>query len=80
MYGFRVILKKFFDSRDLFIRVVGEIMTKFNMQQPPSAPASHDAGFLGTEDTDGDSKWTRIFWGREHAGPADRDQRRDHDL
>ena len=72
-------LGQFVDNRDLFIRAVGEIVTEFNTQQPPSAPASHEAGSLGSEDTDGDKKWIRIFWGREHVGP-DRDQWRDHDL
>ena len=73
-------LEQFVDNRDLFIRVVGEIMTEFNMQQPSSAPATHEAGPLGTEDAEGDKKWIRIFWGREHVGPDDRDQWRDHDL
>ena len=73
-------LEQFVDNRDLFIRVVGEIMTEFNMQQPSSAPATHEAGSLGTEDAEGDKKWIRIFWGREHGGPDDRDQWRDHDL
>ena len=92
MYGFRVILKdtfapgdldavinqlvfrshgyleQFVEDRDLFVRVVGEIMTEFNMQQPPP------------EDAEGDNKWIRIFWGREHVGPEDREQWRDHDL
>ena len=45
-------LEQFVDNRDLFIRVVGEIMTEFNMQQPSSAPATHEADFLGTEDAD----------------------------
>ena len=54
-------------------------MTEFNMQQqPPSAPDK--TGSPGAEDTDGDKKWIRIFWGREHVGPDDRDQWRDHDL
>ena len=53
-------LKQFVDDRDLFIRVVGEIMTEFNMQQPSSAPATYKVGSLGTEK--GDKKWIRIFW------------------
>ena len=73
-------LEQFVEDRDLFVRVVGEIMTEFNMQQPPSAHASHETGLLGSEDADGDNKWIRIFWGREHVGPEDRDQWRDHDL
>ena len=73
-------LEQFVDNRDLFIRVVGEIMTEFNMQQPSSATATHEADSLGTEDAEGDKKWIRIFWGREHVGPDDRDQWRDHDL
>ena len=73
-------LQQFVDDRDLFIRVVGEIMTEFNMQQPPSAHAPQDSGTLGSEDTNGDNKWIRIFWRREHVGPADRDQWRDHDM
>ena len=94
MYGFRVVLKdtfapgdldtvinqlvfrghgdleQFVDDRDLFVRVVGEIMTEFNMQQPPEADT------IG----DGENKWIRIFWGREHVGPEDRDQWRDHNF
>ena len=68
------------DDRDLFIRVVGEIMTEFNMQQPSSAIASYEVGSLGTEEAEGDKKWIRIFWGREHVGSDDREQWRDHDL
>ena len=34
-------LEQFVDDQDLFIRVVEEIMTEFNMQQPPSAHAPH---------------------------------------
>ena len=94
MYGFRVVLKdtfapgdldtvinqlvfrghgdleQFVDDRDLFVRVVGEIMAEFNMQQPPEADT------IG----DGENKWIRIFWGREHVGPEDRDQWRDHNF
>ena len=73
-------LEQFVDDRDLFIRVVGEIMTEFNMQQPPSAHAPQGSGILGSEDPEGDNKWIRIFWGREHVGPEDRDQWRDHDM
>ena len=73
-------LEQFVEDRDLFVRVVGEIMTEFNMQQPPSAHASNETGLLGSEDADGSNKWIRIFWGREHVGPEDRDQWRDHDL
>ena len=43
-------------------------MTEFDMQQPP------------LEDAEGDNKWIRIFWGREHVGPEDREQWMDHDL
>ena len=50
------------------------------MQQPSSALATHEVGSLGTEEAEGDKKWIRIFWGREHVGPDDRDQWRDHDL
>ena len=61
MYGFRVILRntfaprdldleQFVDDRNLFIRVVGEIITEFNMQQPSSAIASYEIGSLGTEE------------------------------
>ena len=63
-------LEQFVDDRDLFVRVVGEIMTEFNMQQPPEADT------IG----DGENKWIRIFWGREHVGPEDRDQWRDHNF
>ena len=73
-------LEQFVDDRDLFIRVVGEIMTEFNMQQPSSAITSHEVGPLGTEEVEGDKKWIRIFWGQEHVGPDDREQWRDHDL
>ena len=73
-------LEQFVDDRDLFVKVVGEIMTEFDLQQPPSAHAPHEAGMLGREATDGDNRWIRIFWGREHVGPEDRDQWRDHDL
>ena len=73
-------LKQFVEDRDLFVRVVGEIIIKFNMQQPPSAHAPNETGLLGSQDADGDNKWIRIFWGREHVGPEDRDQWRDHDL
>ena len=73
-------LEQFVEDRDLFVRVVGEITTEFNTQQPPSAHAPNETGLLGSEDADGDNKWIRIFWGREHAGREDRDQRRDHDL
>ena len=62
------------------IEISGEIMICEHALQRCSAHALHDAGFLGSEDTDGDNKWIRIFWGREHVGPADRDQWRDHDL
>ena len=55
-------------------------MTEFNLQQPPSTHAPHEAGMLGREAADGDNKWICIFWGREHVGPEDRDQWRDHDL
>ena len=72
-------LQQFVDDRDLFIRVVGEIMTEFNLQQPPATHALQTSGTLGPEDTDGDNKWIRTFWGREPVGPADRDQWRDHD-
>ena len=72
--------EQFVEDRDLFVRVVGEIMTEFNMQQPPSAHAPHETGLLGLEDADGDNKWIRIFWGREHVGPEDREQWRDHDM
>ena len=64
-------LEQFVDDCDLFIRVVGEIITEFNMQQPSSAIASHKVGSLGTEEAEGDKKWIRIFWGREHVGPDD---------
>ena len=63
-------LQQFVDDQDLYIRVVGKIMTEFNIQQPPSAHAPQDLGTLGSEDTDGNNKWIRIFWGREHVGPA----------
>ena len=92
LYGFRVVLKdtfapgdldtvinqlvyrghrdleQFVDDRDLFVRVVGEIMDEFNMQQPTEADTIGDV----------ENKWIRIFWGREHVGPEDRDQWRDH--
>ena len=55
-------------------------MTDFNIQQLPSVHAPHETGLLGSEDADGDNKWIRIFWGREHVGPEDREQGRDHDL
>ena len=45
-------------------------MTEFNMQQPS------EADMIG----DGENKWIRILWGREHVGPEDRDQWRDHNL
>ena len=94
LYGFRVVLKdtfapgdldtvinqlvfrghgdleQFVDDRDLFVRVVGEIMEEFNMQQPTEADTMGD----------GENKWIRIFWGREHVGPEDRDQWRDHNF
>ena len=73
-------LRQFVDDRNLFIWVVGEIMTEFNMQQPPSAQAPQDLGTRGSENADGDNKWICIFWGREHVGPDDRDQWRDHDV
>ena len=73
-------LHQFVDDRDLFIRVVGEIMTEFNLQKHPSTHAPQDSGTLGPEDTDGDKKWIRTFWGREPVGPPDRDQWRDHDM
>ena len=71
---------EFVDDRDLFIRVVGKIMTEFNVQQPSSAITSYKVGSLGTEEAEGDKKWIRIFWGQEHVGPDDREQWRDHDL
>ena len=94
MYGFRVVLKdtfapgdldtvinqlvfrghgdleQFVDDRDLFVRVVGEIMDEFNMQQPTETDTIGEV----------ENKWIRIFWGREHVGPEDRDQWRDHDF
>ena len=94
MYGFRVVLEdtfapgdldtvinqlvfrgqgdleQFVDDRDLFVRVVGEIMTEFNTQQPLEADT------IG----DGENKWIRIFRRREHVGPEDRDQWRDHNF
>ena len=40
------------------------IVSLLNMQQPPSAPATHEAGSLGSEDTEGDKKWIRIMLDR----------------
>ena len=59
-------LEQFVDDSDLFIRVVGKIMTKFNMQQPSSAISSHEVGSLGTEEAEGNKKWIRIFWEQKH--------------
>ena len=47
-----------------------EIMDEFNMQQPTETDTIGDV----------ENKWIRIFWGREHVGPEDRDQWRDHDF
>ena len=69
-------LEQFVDNRNVFIRVVGEIMTEFNMQQPSSAPAAYEAGSLGTEDAEGQEMDPHLL----HVGPDDRDQWRDHDL
>ena len=46
-------LEQFVEDRDLFVRVVGEIMTEFNMQQLPSVQASTKQRLLGLEDADG---------------------------
>ena len=54
-------LEQFVDDHNLFIRVVGEIMTEFNMQQPLSAIASYKVGSLGTKEAEGNKKWIRIF-------------------
>ena len=40
-------LEQFVKDRDLFVRVVGEIMTEFNVQQPPLAHAPNETGLLG---------------------------------
>ena len=47
-------LEQFVDDRDLFVRVVGEIMDEFNMQQPTEADTIREV----------ENKWIRIFWGR----------------
>ena len=44
-------LEQFVDDRDLFVRVVGEIMTEFNFLQPP------EAEMIGREAADGENKW-----------------------
>ena len=44
-------LQQFVGDRDLYIYVVGEIMTKFNLQQPPSTQAPHDSRTLRPENT-----------------------------
>ena len=73
-------LQQFVDDRDLFIRVVGEIMTEFNLQQPPYAQELHDSGTQRPDDNEADNKWIRVFWGQAPIGPPDRDQWRDHDM
>ena len=50
-------LEQFVEDRDLFIRVVGEIMIEFNLQQPPSSQAPQDSRTLRPEDNEGDNKW-----------------------
>ena len=58
-------LEQFVEDRNLFIRVVGEVMTEFNLQQPSSSQAPQDSRTLRPENNEGDNKWIRIFWGQE---------------
>ena len=73
-------LQQFVDDRDLFIRVVGEIMEEFKLQQPPYAQLPQGSRAERLEENDADTKWIRIFWGQAPIGPPDRDQWRDHDM
>ena len=66
-------LQQFVDDRDLFIRVVGEIMTEFNLQRPTHTQTPQDSRTLRPDDNEGDK-------GQEPIGPPDRDQWRDHDM
>ena len=73
-------LQRFVDDRDLFIRVVGEIIQVFHLQQPPDAQSPRDPRARRPEDNDADTKWIRIFWEQTPIGPPDRDQWRDHGM
>ena len=55
-------LQQFIADRDLFVRMVGEIMTEFNLQQPPFTQSPQDSGTQRPEDNNADNKWVRIFW------------------
>ena len=72
-------LQQFIDNRDLFIRVVGEIIEEFQLRQPTPPSSPRGSGLPGPENNGTDKKWIRIFWGQELIGPPDRDQWRDHD-
>ena len=52
--------RRLVDDRDLFIRVVGEIMAEFNLQQPPYNQSPQDSGTQRPEGNDADNKWIRI--------------------
>ena len=73
-------LQQFVDDRDLFIRVVSEIIDEFQLQRPTSVQSPRDSRTQRPEDNDVDTKWIRIFWGQTPIGPPDRDQWRDHDM
>ena len=73
-------LQQFVDDRDLFIRVVGEIIDEFQLRQPTPAPSPRDSRTRRPQNNDADTKWIRIFWGQTPMGPPDRDQWRDHGI
>ena len=73
-------LQQFVDNKDLFIRVISEIIEEFQLRQPTSAQPPRDTSTRRPEDIDADTKWIRIFWGQTPIGPPDRDQWRDHDM
>ena len=73
-------LQQFVEDRDLFIRVVGEIIEEFQLRPPTPAPSPRNSGVQRPMGHDADTKWIRIFWGQAPVGPPDRDQRRDRDI
>ena len=79
VFGSQGHLQQFVDDRDLFIRVVGEIIDEFQLRPPTPAPSPRNSGFQRPADNDADTKWIRVFWGQAPIGPPDRDQWRDHD-
>ena len=69
-------LEQFIENRELFLRVVGEIIDGLELRPP----TLRDPGLLGPGEPSESNRWVRTFWGQEHIGPPDRDQWRDHDM